>query len=220
MIASLAGLALAAEPPPEDAYVFVADPAFHMEPGVRTMLSFSRVAFLYDEALVDAVGVDLDESRPGGRLAGVSGRLAKGLLLDLPLLNLQQLVIHEVFGHGARAREAGLEVSYLFRLVPPYGSLLATRPDGAPLAAATIDGVGSIERDLLLDAAGIEAAHAAAGWLEVGMLRRDGWMHYSELLQYGAFKLAYVHSLGRDQSALPDPEERSANDVESYVSGL
>ncbi len=211
------------EPPAENPLVLVADLRFGMESGVRTVHSLGRVAFWYDDALADAV--DIDETRPAGKAVAIGGRLAKGVFIDAPLVFLQTTFVHEVFGHGARARELRLSPTYTFRLVPPYrGPLSPSDPDAADdrnasVATTLYEPSGVLDEDLAVRLAGIEADYASAWWLQVGMVQRGGWMHFRDLLQYGVFRLDYVGSLASNQGEAPD-DPATSNDVESYVNGL
>jgi len=210
-------LAADAEPPVDNPLVFVADPLFSMEPGVRTVNSLGRVAFLYDDALASAV--DVDETHLVGKAAAVTGRAAKGIFVDLPLVVLQAAFVHEVFGHGARAREFDLGPTFSFRLSPPYRELLSGYdPDGA-LATTSYEGSGVPDEDMAMALSGIEADYASAWWLQVGMVQRGGWMHYRDMLQYGVFRLDYAPSLLVDQGE-PPRDLASLNDVQQYVTDL
>jgi len=220
----LASLALstashAAEPPvpPDNPLVFVADPNLSMEPGVRTINSLGRVVFLYDDAL--AAAVDVDETKPGGKALGITGRVAKGALVDVPLLFLQGAFVHEVFGHGARARELRLSPTYSFRLVPPYRGLLSDYEPDPAVATTFLERSGVADEDLAVTFAGIEATSTSAWWLQVGMVQRAGWMHYRDLLQYVVFRLDYVGSLVLDLGE-PPSDPATAHDIQGYVSAL
>ena len=48
-------------------------------------------------------------------------RAAELVLVDIPLASYATVIPHEVFGHGARARELGSGATYTFRWPPPYG---------------------------------------------------------------------------------------------------
>ncbi len=62
------------------------------------------------------------ESNVLGKAGGVTARLAKYALLDVPVDYFSVVLGHEFFGHGARYREFNIEdIHYSFMLPPPYG---------------------------------------------------------------------------------------------------
>jgi len=211
------GAASAADLPPEEPYVFVVGPRFDMESGVRSVNSMGRVAFAYDDALAEAVRVD--ETQPAGKAAAISGRLAKGLLLDGPLTVLQVTFVHEVFGHGARARELRLRPTYAFRLVPPYRRLLSGLEADDATAITSYEASGVLDEDIAVVLAGIEADYAAAWWIKVGVMQRGGWAHYRDLLQYTLYRLDHVTSLAVNQGN-EEHQPDSAHDIDNYVHQL
>jgi hypothetical protein len=79
-------------------------------------------------------------------------RLARFLLLDLPIDYMPMLIQHEAFGHGYRAIDAGYrDVSYSLHLPPPYG-------DGHGYAQpANLSKATSRDQDIAIHAAGMEA---------------------------------------------------------------
>lgn len=125
-----------------------------MEVGTRDLASLQRVVFRYDEAL--STTLDFDETGLGRRALGVTGRFAKLVLVDAPLVFfITSTVQHEVFGHGARARESGQWPTYSFGLPYPYATLLA--PSQRYSGFAHYSDTGIADRDLLVTAGGIES---------------------------------------------------------------
>ncbi len=89
------------------------------------------------------------EKTTSRKLLGLTYRLGKGILLDYPVDLMLALVQHEVFGHGARAREFGLKTEkYKLWLPWPYGpqggyiSVSGQRQPLHPGITLTMDGVG------------------------------------------------------------------------------
>ena len=216
-LASLAALATPSRARADEPLVFVADPQLAMEGGVRTFDSAGRVVFRYEEALPTVVR--LDETRPLEHAGAVLGRVAKLVFLDEPLAELDGAWIHEVVGHGARAREAGGAATYTLRL--PGVWCLVLSPTSQSCRSST-EGTISVEQGdtaLLVTAAGIEANALTSWWIDERMVAQDGWLHHGDLLLYFG-KLVYAPSvLSRDLDTagkLPG----GFDDVDHYVSLL
>jgi hypothetical protein len=65
-----------------------------------------------------------DLERDGETTHPIALAFARGaelVLVDIPLASYATVIPHEVFGHGARARELGSGASYTFHWPPPYG---------------------------------------------------------------------------------------------------
>ncbi|MBI2377341.1 MAG: hypothetical protein HYV07_25290 [Deltaproteobacteria bacterium] len=189
--------------------VFVVDPKLGMESGVRTIESLSRITFLYDESLRKLT--QLDESEPTGKLLGVLGRGLQLSFLDGPIAGLATVLIHEVFGHGARAREAGMSPTYEFQLLPPYNWIFG-RPAGHLAQTLSADS-GVLERDLSMITAGVEAEHLEAFWILAGAARNDFRVRRSELMLYVLAKLTYADEYLQAPGIVDD----SLGDVYRYV---
>lgn len=186
--------------------VFLVDPDLGMDPGVRTTISLTRIFFRYDEVLRgDCEG----RSEP---TLGILGRAAKVGLLDGPLAFMALTFSHEVFGHGARAREQGLETTYHFRLVQPYRSLFGE--SDAMTGEARFGRQGQEDRDLALVTGGIESDYRAAHWLARDVVLHGG-AHYGDMIMYAAARLSYASSF-LDPASASDPSD----DVRNYVSLL
>lgn len=206
------------EPPRRDDYVFVFDPQLGMEAGVRSFESLMRVVYRYEEAL--PVVVNLDEGALGEKLLGILGRAAKLTLIDWPIASLGTTAIHEVFGHGARGREFGIQPAPAFALPFPYCELL-TRGDAQTCTAfsGVDESSGLRDRDLLVTLGGLESNYLTAWWLNARLTRAGGWVQHSDLLTYGASKLVYADTFF-------DPDLKSArahdpwDDVGDYVTLL
>jgi hypothetical protein len=116
---------------------------------------------------------------------------------------------HEVFGHGARSREQGLETTYHFRLVQPYRSFFGE--SAAMTGEARFGRQGQEDRDLALVTGGIESDFRAAHWLAHDLVLHRG-AHYGDMIMYAAARLSYASSL-LDPASASDPSD----DVGNYV---
>ena len=154
------------------------DPGLSMEPGTRTLVSLGRVLLSYDAALPE----------PRSPWLARLQRVARSVFIDGPLLGLEATVIHEVFGHGARAHEAGLSPTYDFHLVLPYSVLVPHQKDTGETLGATS---GQPDRDLAMVAAGIEANHYTALVL-AEQWAITGTAHYGDAALYLGTKLSYL----------------------------
>jgi hypothetical protein len=209
-MASSAATARAEGPP----LVFVVDPDFGMEGGVRTAASLEAILFQYDAQL--SRWLAWDESRASRKALGILGRTLKSFFIDTPIVALEAVFVHEVFGHGARAREWGLSPSYSFGVVFPY-SLIFPGPDYYGRTAATT--TGDLERDLQNNAAGIEAQYFDAWWINVRMMESGARLHYGEMLTYAVEKFTHVNVFAGDLSHLP-ANPNDVSDVDAYLSNL
>ncbi len=189
----------------------VVDPRFGMEGGVRTCLSLGRLAFGYDAHL--SRWLAWDESRPAGKAGAILGRLLKLVFIDSQLAVGTDVFLHELYGHGARAREWGLSPDYHFKLFPPYSWMFHARMSSYTEGAET----GQSERDLPIWAGGLEAGYLAAWWISAQTVAGGGSLHYGAGLTYLAGKLTDLEVFLGDLS--PDPSA-AKRDAVRYVEGL
>lgn len=147
--------------------------------------------------------------------ADVFGRALKVSLLDLPLAQLSSTLIHEVFGHGARARESGLQPSFRFTLPLPYRIVLD--PDTSHGGFTNRARTGHTERDLVMLLGGIEANHLTAWALLHDQILPRQAAHYGESLLYLESKLSYATTMLFDLHA---PDSGGASDPHNYVQAL
>lgn len=207
-----------ASPAPAQApLVFVIDPKFGMEAGVRTFDSLGRVLFRYDEPLASVVS--FDQRNVPGKIAGVVLRLGQLVLIDEPLGELLSTSIHEVFGHGARSREFGEKSKFQFSLPGIYCGVLDSG-DCSSFAQAPADSVDNRDRDLLRVAGGIEANLLTGYWIDMRVVQAGGWVGEGDLLVYATSKLAYAPTFLSTKLDTAGRVGEASNDVDQYVTLL
>jgi hypothetical protein len=200
--------------------VFVTDPKFGMEGGIRTTLSMGQIVFRYDELLPDVLHV---KNPTAERALGVFGRFVEAFFLDDAIASVETTFIHEVFGHGARAREFGQSPTYVFSLPQPYAFLLSPHEAFEGVTEVT-SLTGNRDRDIAIVEAGVEANFLTAHWINEQIVSNHGWARDSDLDVYLASKTAYVTTfLSRDihvsTTEVTDPTGGS-DDIVRYVSEL
>lgn len=203
-------------PPWPSPLVFVTDTRLGMEAGIRTFDSLGRIVFRYDEAVPPLV--TFDESRTGGKIGAITGRFAQWLFLDTAIADFESVAIHEVFGHGSRARDLRQPAKFELALPGIYCAILGDG-ENCTSRAEVSGGNGSRERGLLVTAGGIEANLLTAYWIDTRVVRAQGWMHQGDALVYMTSKLAYAGSfLSTDLDVAGTKPD--GDDVASYVNGL
>jgi len=205
-----------AQDAPRDPLVFVADPRMGVETTVRSIDSLSRVVFRYEDALGN-LDLRLDERRPMDKTVGVVGRSLQLVFVDEPLAEITSLASHEVGGHGARARELDIDVSYRFTLPLVYRALFSPKDEERAtgmvefLPGPPVEG----DRAAVVTVGGLEANAVQAWWINARVVRSGGVARASDLLVYGASKLPYFDAL----LSVPNDQE-DGNDAAAYVTGL
>jgi len=187
-------------------YGLLWDPALSSEAGAENLATLHRgFADLTNRVLPLRW---TDEETFGGKVLGIAYRVGRTTLLDGTAAYLPTLTQHEVFGHGAAARHAGIYgTRYEIRLPPPYGpgGGLADYPTGTRFRQY---------EDLHASAGGMN------GTLQLARTVRDravlrGRLYYDEALLSIAGHLdlpTYVWKTSQDPSII--------NDVASYLSSL
>lgn len=129
MLGAMSAAALA-EPRPVE-YRLELVPSLGMETGVTNLTTVARLALR---------GADVVLAHRGPVV-----RLVAGVAFDAAVAIEAIVLPHEVFGHGARARELGFEPSYVVKPPPPYAWLVrsglrsSTDWDFGDLPPATLD---------------------------------------------------------------------------------
>ena len=172
-----------------------------------------HLLFRYEELLPTVVHLD---NPAADRAVGVLGRLVKEVFLDEALVSVETTFIHEVFGHGARARELGLSATYEFALPQPYSFFLSSHSTFLGLTETNV-ATGVRDRDIAVTAAGLEANYLTAWWINEQIVASGGWVSASDLDAYLDSKIEYATtflSRGIRDPALP------ADDIVAYVNEL
>lgn len=128
----------------------VYDPGLTMRSGAENVLTLhGGLSRLEDRFLKTSW---FSERELLGKTAGISLRLAKYYLIDLPVDYFTAVFAHEYSGHGARYREFGIgDVHYGFDWPPPYG------PDGGEASASIGPGIISMQELMAIISGGNEA---------------------------------------------------------------
>ncbi len=96
------------------------DPKLTMRSGAESIITFHTGLVSAEDKLINTRW--FSESGIFGKTGGVSGRLAKYILVDIPVDIFSVVLAHEYFGHGARYRELDMDdIFYKFDMPPPYG---------------------------------------------------------------------------------------------------
>lgn len=208
------GLTIANDARAEEPLVFVGDTKMRVESTVRSADSVARLLYRYEGVLPE---ISIDESRFPGKVLGVLGRGLKLVLVDEPIAELTSEISHEVGGHGGRARELGLEPTFLFYLPVVYRKVFAPDDDARAgaytqfLTSNVVEG----DRAMLGTLGGLEANYVHAWWINARIVRARGRVHHGDLLVYLASKLPYSDSMFDASN-----ESDAGNDVSSYVTHL
>lgn len=201
----------AASPLAAPQWSFVYDPARGVEAGVLSVHSLGDVISLYDPSLSRLIG--WAPRTHAGWLLGIGGRIAQSFFIDVPIAALEEILIHEVFGHGARAQPWGGSPSYSFHLPPPYNWLFGDHSTN--LAETSYTPTGQREREIPVTAGGIEAEYYSAYRIGLDAVRLDGHLPHARQLLYITAKVVYLPSFLDPLSAT-----RPSDDVGNYVREL
>jgi hypothetical protein len=206
-----------ADEPPTPELVVVGDPKWGMEGGARSVASLGHVLFEYERALPRPV--DLDEAALLGKTVAVAGRLLKLTFLDYPLASTETVVVHEVFGHGARARELGAAPVYTFRLPEPYAAILSPNDPSGRIAGDYSGVTLPAAKDLVVRLGGVESGYVMDWWINDRATAAHGWIRHDDLLVYASAKVVYMSDLFRS-STEHIGQSASDSDVAAYVTDL
>lgn len=102
-------------------YPFLIENTYSVRLGAHNIITLHRGIYGLENRILKTSW--FNENNFGKKVAGLTYRLAKTILVDNVLDHLSFLSQHEVFGHGARYREFGfVENEFTLNLPPPYGN--------------------------------------------------------------------------------------------------
>jgi hypothetical protein len=201
----------------QDSYTFMVDKGFSSPVGAENLLSVHQLTYTLENGLLKTSW--WDETGVVGKSLGISYRLGKTVLVDNIIDEFTVLVQHEVYGHGARAREYELSnIKYSLTPFPPYG-----RGDGSTAFNYADDQPSSIDGDLSMTIAGVESnsilsRRLAFRWLQRGKINYRETILYTmssnDLTEYlWQTKLSKTHVEGNDMLAY----EMQVNQREGFL---
>lgn len=194
----------------QESYSILADKTFSTTTGVENLLTIDRVAYTFENRLL--LSTWFNENTVAGKTMGISYRLGKTVLLDAVFDEYVSLVQHEVYGHGARAREYGAsDITYSLNLSFPYGSSL-----GVTSCVFPPDKPMSSDQVLLFDVGGVEANAMLSKHLVLNWLQR-GAINYRETLLYTRASNDLTQYLWRTKWGIHSAE---GNDMLAYEADI
>lgn len=108
------------QPADPSRHLLLVDADLHLRAGAQSLLLPHDWIVRTEDRLLGIRWTDEETLRD--QATGIVGRVAKLVVLDIPVDYFTVVLAHEYFGHGARYREMGLEdIDYGFDLPPPYG---------------------------------------------------------------------------------------------------
>ncbi|MFH0894151.1 MAG: hypothetical protein V2A54_06930 [Bacteroidota bacterium] len=151
------------------------------------------------------------------KTAGFGYRMTKLLLLDGQIDGFIALAQHEVFGHGARARELGYsDVLYNMHLLPPFGDGSGLTHWGATLKTGY--DMPTSQENIALHIGGVDCEMLLADNLTNQMLLNDT-LHYRQGLFYLFAQNNLLLYLWGTRYTKPS-NIKQGNDMVSYVNDL
>jgi hypothetical protein len=203
-------LLLSATSSAQESYSIVVDKTFSTFTGAENLLAIDHVAYTFENKLL--LSTWFDENNVAGKTMGISYRLGKTMMLDAVFDEYVALLQHEVYGHGARAREYGSsDITYSLNLSYPYGSSIGLTSFDYPS-----DKPFSSDQELLVDLAGVDANALLSKHLVLNWLQR-GAINYRETLLYTRSSNDLTQYLWRTKWALHSVE---GNDMLAYETDI
>jgi hypothetical protein len=150
-----------------------------------------------------------DETGVLRKTGGIAGRLAKLVLLDLPMDHFAVVLTHEYVGHGARYRELDISnVDYGYELPPPYG-------DGGGHASVSLgEGVVSRHELVAIWTGGLESHQILGRTLGLQWTAQKCLSYRDASLYVQSWYIAQHYIEGTEAPLAPGEEE---NDLNAYV---
>jgi hypothetical protein len=181
-------------------------PSMNMRSGAETILSVHKGITALED---NYIGIRwFSESNMLGKMGGISVRLAKYALLDVPIDYFSIVLSHEYFGHGSHYREFDVgNIHYSFSAPPPYGK-------GG--GEATYYGAAQISYYQLLTiwAGGVEIHPLINKSLSLRWIAKNE-MNYREASQYfWSFQIKWTYILDTNEDIF---DGTSDNDIRAYI---
>ena len=169
-------------------YNLMFSPGFHMDPGMENIISFNYLSSLAIDSLIGNRW--FSEERIINKAAGATCRLAKNLLIDMPIDYFSVVFSHEYFGHGARYRELSVDnIDYGFDAPPPYG-------DGGGHASASINDPMTHDEIMTILIGGIETQAIINRKLSMRWMANRKIRYRESSLYYWSFRIMYDYIMG------------------------
>jgi len=183
------------------------DPGLTIESGTETVVTLQQgLARVEDRYLRTRW---FDENHVLRKAGGIAARLAKLVLLDLPMDHFSVVLAHEYMGHGARYRELGISnVDYGYDPPPPYG-------DGGGHASVNLgEGVVSRHEHIAIWTGGLESHQILNRTLGLQWTARKRLCYRDASLFFQSWLIAQDYIEGTDAHLAPGDRE---NDLNAYV---
>jgi hypothetical protein len=194
----------------QNSYTFMVDKTFSSPVGAENLLSIQGLSYNLENRFLRRTW--FDESSWSGKALGISYRLGKTVLVDDVIDDFAILLQHEVYGHGARAREYGYgNIQYTFSPIFPYGEGSGTTGWEYPPGRSY-----SFDEDLSATIAGVEATSILSKRLQLRWLQR-GSMNYRETILYSRGSMGLAGYLWFTKWGLKDSEGNDMRDYESAI---
>jgi hypothetical protein len=142
--------------------------------------------------------------------------MMQSFFVDVTVTQMERLLIHEVFGHGARSQPWGTSPSYSFHTPFPWGLIVQDHSTHGAHTDDADDPFRQRERTLPMLAGGIEAENYSAYRIGLDAVRLDGRFPHSRQLFYLTVKSTYIFSLAAPSHA----DAATGDDVATYTAAL
>lgn len=167
----------ASEPAVPYRFILYPSPAGHAEQGIANLSDATRLA----SRGIDELAIRLWEPAAESVGLGVASRAMELSLVQMPVTALGVMLSHEIFGHGARARELGFDPSYEFRPPPPY--YLPIHGGSAFTLYGPRDLPPTLDEELVLTLGGpesdeLQVRHVELNGFRTGQLRQGALLLY------------------------------------------
>ncbi len=147
---------------------------------------------------------------------GKTLRLLDMILIDMPIAETVMVLQHEIFGHGAFLRKAGMSTAYTINFPTPYGQ-------GGGATFFSDDEFLKLPpyQQSLMITGGVEATYRMSNDIALYRLRRDGCFPVQEaILHLFTVSDLTFYALGLQTDTSFEDYEDAGNDMAAYVDQL